>query len=97
MTNKETVQTMIDFYNLKNEKLKNGLNIRQQIIEEIATKGSSDHPRSKWLERSAALVLVTLSSIIVEFNNKNSEDIVSKQDLADILAICLQHINKPKA
>lgn len=81
------------FVNSKEQRLKNGAMRRKQILQSIKDGKTVSGYRPEWMLNTIDVVLKTLITESEKFNNTYYDDMVSVEDMKDILASVIHKLN----
>lgn len=76
------------------QKLENGLRLREAMKAAIERGEPVDNYRADWLKATAIQIINTLHSSAEAFNQKFTEDRISLHDLMDALATAMNLVEK---
>lgn len=92
--NKERLEWAADIIKAAaaNEKLRGARGaIRRQQMKDALERGETpEGPRAVWLKETAAAVIKTLEAASINFNETNLDDLISANDLGDVLITAIK-------
>ena len=74
--------------------LQRGVLRRRQLAADLAAGLPLQGPRAAWLDAAAARVCQVLGEEAERFNTENQDDLVSTQDLCDVVVNVLHRLKK---